>query len=165
MLELWTWQSVSTSCDPNQLARQMKAAVITDSKQVHDACRGEVLSVINSADKRGALEGAVLRQNLGCSGAELRWTHSLAQPPNGLTKSHYHAEHASFAKLGQGRVHATDVRFLTPTYPAYPGVRSGARARQSPPGGWGVTRSCDVCIRPAISQAPGPCARVWRTKS
>ena len=86
LAELWSGARVIKGTSSNDIARLVPACLIVDSKHVYDACRAEVISLITSHDKRGALESMVLRESVAASSTNIRWVHGGAQLANPLTK-------------------------------------------------------------------------------
>ena len=72
--------------DAVKTVRETPGCLITDSRNVYDKLREEVLT-IKGAEKRTSIELIGLKESQFTTDLRLRWVHSEAQLANGLTKS------------------------------------------------------------------------------
>ena len=86
LAEVLYGRTINEVDDVNSVARLVRGAVITDSRQVYDCCRSGTYNALTSNDKRSYLEAATLRQAIEKSGAEIKWIHSDANVADQLTK-------------------------------------------------------------------------------
>ena len=88
--------------DPRDAVRTVKqtdGCLVTDSKNVYDKLREEVL-VIKGAEKRTSIELIGLKESQWTTNLRIRWVHSEAQLANGLTKAHGGKEIELFYQMG-----------------------------------------------------------------
>ena len=86
----WAWlisPKSPTVTEYNQLAKQVPAAIVTDSKGLYDAlARSESAGLGLKQDIRSAIECLALRQMLAQTDTIVRWVHSEAMVVDGMTK-------------------------------------------------------------------------------
>ena len=86
----YQWSEIEKgNVDPRDAVASVKktpGCLITDSRNVYDKLREEVLT-IKGAEKRTSIELIGLKESQFSTGLQLRWVHSEAQLANGLTKS------------------------------------------------------------------------------
>ena len=88
--------------DPRDAVRKVKqtdGCLITDSRNVYDKLREEVLA-IKGAEKRTSIELIGLKESQWSTDLQIRWVHSEAQLANGLTKAHGGKEIELFYQMG-----------------------------------------------------------------
>ena len=85
--------------DAVRTVRQTEGCLVTDSRNVYDKLREEVL-VIKGAEKRTSIELIGLKESQWSTDLRIRWVHSEAQLANGLTKSQGGKEIELFYQMG-----------------------------------------------------------------
>ena len=71
--------------DPDSSVRKVPGTVITDSRNVYDKLKTEVLT-IKGAEKKSNIELISLKESQDRTSLQIRWVHSEAQLANSLTK-------------------------------------------------------------------------------
>ena len=85
---------------PDEVVRRVPGCLITDSRNVYDKLKNEVVS-IKGAEKRTNIEALALKESQQNTGLIIRWVHSEAQLANSLTKVGGKNEIEMFYRMGQ----------------------------------------------------------------
>ena len=97
---------------PDERARLVPGACVTDSKGLHDKMQHTVITP-KGTERRVDIECVALGEGLGTSSAKFFGVHSGAQLGNNLTKDTETKQFASFLKNGQRWRLIFDTRFMS----------------------------------------------------
>ena len=84
--------------DPDEVVNRVPGCLITDSRNVFDRLRNEVI-VVKGAERKSTIEMLGLKESQLRTGLRVRWVHSEAQLSNGLTKAGHSRELEMFYRL------------------------------------------------------------------
>ena len=103
----YQWSEIS----PDEMARLVPGACVTDSKGLHDKMQHTVITR-KGKERRVDIEFLALKEGLETSSTNFFWVHSRAQLGNNLTKDTETEPSASFLRNGQRWRVTFDARFV-----------------------------------------------------